>query len=1041
LEAVTAATYSAGDGGGLERLREAAASFVVDPASGRSAGVAGGAWLVAYKFSFDQNDLARAIQHLEVAQQLEPTPARATNLASALLELADSGQVLTAERLVGLHARAVGLLTDALAATDESDRRWVTRATTMVGAMLDAVTYRLAGADVTATLSWARRLVRVSDTFGDSGGEPQNLLGCTLLAAADQGHPDGDLDEALDALRASLARTPPGHLDLPARRANLASILVDRYERSGGRGDLDEAIGLHREALGALATGDPRRRLCVNNVVNALLGRYRELGDPSDLDEAGAHLPELIGSFEPGDPRFAATRSNAGLVAHELAVAGDDPEALGLAVALHTEAVAATAEDDWAWPGRASSLSVSLTVQYQRTAEADVLRRALELSTVAARHGRTGAAHEWAIFESNLGNLHHEVFLRTGRIQQLELAARHHRDALAGLPDRYPTLPVLLNNAAIVLNDRYLRLGDPEDLTAATAAIERSLDLTPAGNPTRPARLNNSALMLNTVFGITGDVSVSVLAARRAELGADLARSAGDVTTESTCYSTLADILGTRLRELPDGDAKQSLAQLWQGHRPELLRSTPASKPGRLLRMALHDPTVRGERRQELLRAVAETGMDLRPAVSLSAAHQLAVDGLALQVTSKGGAGRELVAQASSLAAAALDRLADADQPLRHSLSWYGMAPGIGAVIAQSRLLAGDTAGALAAYEDGHGSLLRSRVAAPVALDDWSVSLWVTSVGGGAVVRDPDGAVVPIELPHLTAEIVGAWVRRLSVAARLGPSALDAVLGQVVPRFESLAVAPVTRHLPPGVPVVWCAGGVAAMLPVAAARASDGEPLVVRQVLRQAPTPTLASSLASKAALREGTTGGPWWTVAAPLPSKFAALPGAHIEASAFAPEQQRLIGSAATVQAVRDVMTDAGLVHFACHARVTASDPLTNHLLLAGDEPLFADDIARLACPARTVVLSACDTAAVGSAHADQALGLVGAFLATGVPSVVASLWSVGDASTGRLMARFGMLLREGHGPVDALHLARIDHRRAGETMASWAAFSAFGA
>jgi CHAT domain-containing protein len=231
------------------------------------------------------------------------------------------------------------------------------------------------------------------------------------------------------------------------------------------------------------------------------------------------------------------------------------------------------------------------------------------------------------------------------------------------------------------------------------------------------------------------------------------------------------------------------------------------------------------------------------------------------------------------------------------------------------------------------------------------------------------------------------------------------------------------------------------MLPVAAANAADRTPLMLRHLLRQAPTPSIATITAAAARRRAAPTGGGAWTIAAPQPSRFPPLPAAAIEMAAFADPGHRLTGPAATVSAVRRVLAEADLVHVGCHARTTAADPLTNHLLLAGDEPLFADDIVAMTCPARIVILAACDTAAVGSAHADEALGLAGALIAAGVPGVIASLWSVGDESTGRFMSRLGGYLRDGLEPDLALYLARVDHRGAGEQVGSWAAFTLLGA
>ena len=59
----------------------------MDPA--RVHAVAAGAWLVAYKLAFDRSDLDLATIGFRTAYESSPTPCRASNLASCLLELTD----------------------------------------------------------------------------------------------------------------------------------------------------------------------------------------------------------------------------------------------------------------------------------------------------------------------------------------------------------------------------------------------------------------------------------------------------------------------------------------------------------------------------------------------------------------------------------------------------------------------------------------------------------------------------------------------------------------------------------------------------------------------------------------------------------------------------------------------------------------------------------------------------------------------------------------------------------------------------------------
>jgi CHAT domain-containing protein len=72
-------------------------------------------------------------------------------------------------------------------------------------------------------------------------------------------------------------------------------------------------------------------------------------------------------------------------------------------------------------------------------------------------------------------------------------------------------------------------------------------------------------------------------------------------------------------------------------------------------------------------------------------------------------------------------------------------------------------------------------------------------------------------------------------------------------------------------------------------------------------------------------------------------------------------------------------------------------------------------------VVLSACKTAYSSVMEGEGMLGLTRAFFSAGVPSVVASLWSVEDNSTSELMVNFHDRVRKGRMPTNALREAQL--------------------
>jgi CHAT domain-containing protein/tetratricopeptide (TPR) repeat protein len=159
-------------------------------------------------------------------------------------------------------------------------------------------------------------------------------------------------------------------------------------------------------------------------------------------------------------------------------------------------------------------------------------------------------------------------------------------------------------------------------------------------------------------------------------------------------------------------------------------------------------------------------------------------------------------------------------------------------------------------------------------------------------------------------------------------------------------------------------------------------------------------------------------------------LPMAGVEVAdlqARAPVATQVIaGRAATRAAVLDASRDASHVHFACHGRTIADQPLLSRVELAGAEHLSLGDLvgelargdAGAGAPlskARLVVASACQTAVIADAGIpDEVVGLPAGFLQLGVPCYVGTLWPVPDLSSALFMTRFyERLLPSGNTPA----------------------------
>ncbi len=191
----------------------------------------------------------------------------------------------------------------------------------------------------------------------------------------------------------------------------------------------------------------------------------------------------------------------------------------------------------------------------------------------------------------------------------------------------------------------------------------------------------------------------------------------------------------------------------------------------------------------------------------------------------------------------------------------------------------------------------------------------------------------------------------------------------------------------------------------------------------------------------------------------FHDLPSAEKEAQeigGFYDSKRCLTGGNASKARVLGEMGKADVVHLAAHYVVDAKFPLRSKLLLAKQseqhdpsdrrDSLEAGDIYDLkSLPTRVIVLSACLTNAQGYYKGEGAVGFSRAFLAVGVPVVVATQWAVDSDSTEAIMVSFHRLRKlSGMSSVEALKQAQVEmlHSSAGDYRRPyyWAPFIAVG-
>lgn len=293
--------------------------------------------------------------------------------------------------------------------------------------------------------------------------------------------------------------------------------------------------------------------------------------------------------------------------------------------------------------------------------------------------------------------------------------------------------------------------------------------------------------------------------------------------------------------------------------------------------------------------------------------------------------------------------------------------------------------------------------------------------------------------------MVDAYVR--TVVAREDAATMAADL------YE-LLIGPLGRELELGKPICIIADKSLLRLPFASLISPDsGKYLIEEFPLLYAPSASVFIAETELARLRDGRLTETVLSVGNPAFSRgeypdLVDLPAAEREATAIKaiyPSTTLLTGVGADKRRIIDGMRDASVVHFAGHYVPNARFPSRSRFLLPPDDLMLEEIPPEAVRSVRLVVLSACDSGIERFFKGEGMIGAGRAFLAMGVPVVVATQWAVDSEATAELMVDFHRGRKAGpQRTMIALQRAQINILKGENTRFRapfyWAAFMAIG-
>jgi CHAT domain-containing protein len=275
----------------------------------------------------------------------------------------------------------------------------------------------------------------------------------------------------------------------------------------------------------------------------------------------------------------------------------------------------------------------------------------------------------------------------------------------------------------------------------------------------------------------------------------------------------------------------------------------------------------------------------------------------------------------------------------------------------------------------------------------------------------------------------------------------DAEFRSASARLYARLIAPVAGMIQPGAPLVFVPDATLRDVSFSALAAPAGRYLIEDHTVVISPSAAVYTELASRFAranlkLRLLLIAG-----AKTRMGDVGYLSGAEREQNAVTAEYDDVVKISpreGDSDAFRNGAADADIIHFVGHA--SSDEPGGAALFASGDEEtgerldvhgIAASPLTRT----RVVVLAACSTAEGEERGREGSISIARAFLAAGVPSVVATLWPIDDRAAANFFPRIHHHLARGLPAAEALRSAQLESIHSREVPPfMWAAVQVIG-
>ncbi|KAE9397466.1 TPR-like protein [Gymnopus androsaceus JB14] len=800
-----------------------------------------------------------------------------------------------------------------------------------------------------------------------------------------------DLESAIEAIKQAVELTPDGHADKPAWLNNLGVAFRSRFGHLGEIIDIDSAIAAQKEAVKLSPDSHPDKPSRLSNLGTAFQSRFGRLGDLSDIDSAIVVKKRAVELIPDGHVDKYRWLSNLG----------------------------SAYESKFDRFGKLSDIESAIMIQKQA------------VKVVPDKHV------DKPTLLNNLGNIYESRFRHLGDLGDIETAIMTKKQAVELTSDSHTRKPLRLNNLGNAYLSRFNCMRDFSDIERAIVTLIQAVELLPDGHIDKVTLFNNLGYAYLSQFGhsqnaIHHDSALSAF--QRASL-----LSAGNPHDQLKAAIVWSNLCSTPTMALQAYTRFFELIPqvVWLGqtvsHRYEELpligrvisaATATAISAGNLpLAVEWLDEgrsIIWGQILQ--LRSPLDDLHDLHPKL----AKELETVSRALD-----NAGMPTKNSSESMASGIEEATAE-EEAQKHRK----MAIRYEELIQQIRNLEGFT-GFLKPKK--LSELLSAAMQGPVIIVN------VDESRCDALILLPSGSIIHVPLPlfsmkqaeHLHLKLVSSLHssgvrferngdRAIRLALKLGDDhdhfalILEVLWSKVVqPILSKIAI--LHEYAEDSIPhVTWCPTGPLTILPLHAAGLYGDPPernINASDFVVSSYTTTLRALIGSLPKLKQHLDNVPsMLIVSQPNTPGLSPLPGTLEEAKiiqkyTLSTHTCHLSHDAATAEAVMHKMSKYDLIHFACHGIQDMQNPLDSAFALY-DQRLRLKSLMSLSLNnAQLAVLSACQTATGDENLPEEAVHLAAGMLAVGYPSVIATLWSIGDREAPQIADKLYANLLGNHG------------------------------